>query len=116
HDEGPREIKDLHVPVGRTVKLIMTSQDAIHDFFVPAFRVKRDVLPGRYQSIWFEATKTGEFHLFCAEFCGTQHPRMRGRVIVMKAEDFAAWKQLDRETSPAIAGGRLYQRLACASC
>ena len=73
HLDGQREINELHVPVGRPVKLIMTSEDVIHDFFVPAFRVKADVLPGRYTTIWFQPTKPGRYHLFCAEYCGTRH-------------------------------------------
>ena len=75
HPEGQREINELHIPVGRPVKLTMTSQDVIHSFFVPAFRTKQDVLPGRYTMIWFEATKPGKYHLFCAEYCGTKHSR-----------------------------------------
>ena len=73
HPEGQLEIDELHIPVGRPVKLTMTSQDVIHDFFVPAFRVKKDVLPGRYTTVWFEATTPGEYHLFCSQYCGTQH-------------------------------------------
>ena len=71
--EGRREINELHVPLGRPVRLIMTSEDVIHSFYVPAFRIKMDVLPGRYTTAWFEATKTGKFHLFCAEYCGNEH-------------------------------------------
>ena len=70
HATGQREINELHVPVGRKVKLIMTTEDVIHDFFVPAFRIKADVVPGRYTTQWFEATKPGKYHLFCAEYCG----------------------------------------------
>ena len=91
HVDGQREINQLHVPVGRPVKLIMTSQDVIHSFFVPAFRVKQDVLPGRYTTLWFEATKPGEYHLFCAEYCGTDHARMGGSVIALRAEDYRHW-------------------------
>ena len=83
HTEGQREINQLHVPVGRDVRMIMTSQDAIHSFYVPAFRIKADVLPGRYTSTWFHATVPGRYHLFCAEYCGTQHSGMVGEVIVM---------------------------------
>src|SRR6185437_16011813 len=78
HPEGPREIDALHIPVGVPVKLTMTSQDVIHDFYIPAFRVKKDVLPGRYTSLWFEATETGTFHLFCGQYCGTNHSQMIG--------------------------------------
>src|SRR5690606_19144843 len=76
HPEGNREINELHVPVGTPVKLQMTSEDVIHSFYVPAFRIKMDVVPGRYTTAWFEATKPGKYHLFCAEFCGTDHSRM----------------------------------------
>ena len=84
HPEGRSEIDELHIPVGRPIKLIMTSQDVIHDFFVPAFRVKNDVLPGRYTTLWFEATKPGAYRLFCSQYCGTQHSGMIGRIIVME--------------------------------
>jgi heme/copper-type cytochrome/quinol oxidase subunit 2 len=82
HAEGQREINELHVPVGRDVKLIMTSQDVIHSFYIPAFRIKQDVLPGRYTVEWFRATKPGTYHLFCAEYCGTQHSGMVGSIVV----------------------------------
>ena len=75
HEEGQREINELHVPVGRDVKMILTSQDVIHSFYVPAFRIKQDVLPGRYTTAWFRPTKAGIYHLFCAEYCGSQHTR-----------------------------------------
>jgi cytochrome c oxidase subunit 2 len=84
HQEGQREINELHVPMGRPVKLIITSQDVIHSFYVPAFRIKMDAVPGRYTTTWFEATETGSFHLFCAEYCGTAHAGMGGRIVVMK--------------------------------
>ena len=101
HAEGQREINELHVPVGRDVKLIMTSQDVIHSFFVPAFRMKQDVLPGRYTVAWFRATKPGTYHLFCAEYCGTQHSGMIGSIVVM---DPAAVRSLDerRHHRPAL--------------
>src|SRR6266566_7413983 len=83
HPEGQREINELHVPLGRPVKLTMTSEDVIHDFFVPAFRVKKDVLPGRYTVAWFQATQTGEYRLLCTQYCGTDHAVMGGWVIVM---------------------------------
>src|SRR5258708_18154363 len=91
HLDGQREINELHVPVGRAVKLITTSEDVIHDFFVPAFRVKADVIPGRYVTIWFRATKAGRYRLFCAEYCGTKHSGMTGTVIVMDAVDYQTW-------------------------
>src|SRR4051795_7361428 len=91
HLDGQREINQLHVPVGRDVKLITTSEDVIHDLFVPAFRIKADVIPGRYVSIWFRATKPGRYHLFCAEYCGTRHSGMIGEVIVMEPSEYQTW-------------------------
>jgi cytochrome c oxidase subunit 2 len=91
HPQGRRENNTLHVPVGVPVRLIMTSEDVIHSFYVPAFRVKRDILPGRYTTLWFEATEVGEYHLFCAEYCGTDHAEMRGRVIVMEVDAYQRW-------------------------
>ncbi len=91
HMEGQREINELHVPVGQNIKLIMTSQDVIHSFFVPAFRLKQDVLPGRYTTLWFKATVPGHYHLFCAEYCGTQHSGMGGDIVVMAPQDYAQW-------------------------
>lgn len=91
HPGGQREINELHIPVDRPIKLIMSSQDVIHDVFVPAFRVKGDVIPGRYTTLWFQATKLGTYHLFCAEYCGTQHSGMVGRVIVMEPVQYQAW-------------------------
>ena len=88
---GAREIDALHIPVDQPVRLVMTSQDVIHSFFVPAFRVKQDVVPGRDTEIWFQATKTGVFPLLCAEYCGTDHSMMRGRIVVMRQEDYAEW-------------------------
>ena len=117
HATGQREINELHVPVNRKIKLIMTSEDVIHDFFVPAFRTKADVVPGRYQTLWFEATKPGTYHLFCAEYCGMNHSGMTGSVIVMEPREFDDW--LSGNTSnitPAAAGQQLFQSLGCASC
>ena len=117
HATGQREINELHVPVGRKVKLIMTTEDVIHDFFVPAFRTKADVIPGRYVTLWFEATKTGRFHLFCAEYCGMNHSGMTGSVIVMEPREFDDWLSGNvGSTTPAAAGQQLYQTLGCASC
>jgi cytochrome c oxidase subunit 2 len=121
HVEGRREINELHVPVGRPVKLIMTSEDVIHSFFVPAFRVKQDAVPGRYTSMWFEATKPGTYHLFCAEYCGSQHSRMIGRVVAMEPAEFQTWLSgatgmpQDAE-SMAAAGRRIFEQLGCATC
>jgi cytochrome c oxidase subunit II len=117
HPEGPREIDELHVPVGVPVKLTMTSQDVIHDFYIPAFRVKKDVLPGRYTSIWFEATETGTFHLFCAQYCGTNHSQMIGWVHVMTPTDYAAWLAGGEQTeSMAQQGERLFSQFGCGTC
>jgi cytochrome c oxidase subunit 2 len=117
HLDGQREINELHVPVGRAVKLIMTSEDVIHDVFVPAFRVKADVLPGRYTNIWFQATKPGRYHLFCAEYCGTRHSGMIGEVIVMEPADYQAWLSGGTsEGSLASTGEKLFQDLACITC
>lgn len=103
HLNGRRENNELHVPVGRAVKLTMISQDVIHSFFVPAFRVKRDVLPGAYTNMWFTPTKPGKYHLFCAEYCGTQHSNMIGTVYVMEPEDFQKWMDQPYEKSGAEA-------------
>ncbi|MFO1296566.1 MAG: cytochrome c oxidase subunit II [Rubrivivax sp.] len=91
HRNGRREINELHVPLGQPVVLTMTSQDAIHSFYVPAFRLKQDVLPGRTTRLWFTATRLGEFRLFCAEYCGSQHSHMLGRVVVMRPAEFSEW-------------------------
>ena len=109
HLDGQREINELHVPVGRDVKLIMTSEDVIHDFFVPAFRVKADVIPGRYVSIWFQPTKPGRYHLFCAEYCGTRHSGMIGEVVVMEPTEYQTWLSGGApEGSLASAGEKLF--------
>jgi cytochrome c oxidase subunit 2 len=117
HLDGQREINELHVPVGRAVKLIMTSEDVIHDVFVPAFRVKADVIPGRYTDIWFEPTKPGTYHLFCAEYCGTRHSGMIGQVVVMEPNDYQTWLSGGvQEGSLAAAGEKLFADLACNTC
>lgn len=117
HSTGQREINELHVPVGKKVKLIMTTEDVIHDFFVPAFRMKADVVPGKFTTQWFEATKTGTYHLFCAEYCGMNHSGMIGSIIVMEPREFDNWLSGNTgTTTPAAAGQQLYQTLGCASC
>ena len=117
HLDGQREINELHVPVGRSVKLIMTSEDVIHDVFVPAFRVKADVVPGRYTHLWFQATTPGRYHLFCAEYCGTRHSGMTGEVVVMEPTEYQAWLSGGSgEGSLASAGEKLFQDLACNTC
>jgi cytochrome c oxidase subunit II len=117
HTNGRREISELHVPLGQPIRLVMTSQDVIHSFYVPAFRIKQDVLPGRYTSIWFKPTQTGEFHLFCAEYCGTEHSVMRGRIVVMQPSEFARWLQVGTEHAGiAERGFELFRRYGCSGC
>ena len=116
HPEGQREINQLHVPVGVPIKVTMTSEDVIHSFFVPAFRVKMDVVPGRYSSVWFEATKTGTYHLFCAEYCGTEHSKMGGSVIVMEPGDYEAWLSGVRGQTQVATGEELFQKYSCNTC
>ena len=117
HPEGKKEIDELHVPVGRPVKLRMTSQDVIHSFYVPAFRIKQDVLPGRYTELWFQPTRVGDYHLFCAEYCGTYHSGMVGTVHVMDPAEYERW--LSRSfVGPSMAkqGEELFVRHHCAGC
>jgi cytochrome c oxidase subunit 2 len=117
HPTGQREINELHVPLGRAVKLTITSEDTIHSFFVPAFRIKKDAVPGRYNVAWFRATKTGSFHIFCAEYCGTEHARMTGRVIVMEPEAYQTWLAGGPPAeSPVAAGEKLFTELNCVTC
>src|ERR1051326_367174 len=105
HMEGQREINELHVPAGRPVRLTMTSEDVIHSFFAPAFRTKEDVVPGRYSTTWFTPTKPGKYHLFCAEYCGTNHSRMTGWVTVMEPTEFDQWLSGGaNQESPIVAG------------
>ena len=117
HETGQREIDALHVPVNRDIKLIMSSQDVIHSFYIPAFRIKADVLPGRYTSIWFHPTKVGTYHLFCAEYCGTQHSGMIGEVDVMEPAAYQAWLA-NAGNLPTMAGNgkELFAQLGCATC
>ena len=116
HAEGQREINSLHVPVGRDVRLIMTSQDVIHSFYVPAFRMKQDVLPGRYTMAWFHATKAGTYHLFCAEYCGTHHSGMIGDIVVMEPAEFEAWMSGGNTGPLSATGEKLFAELGCATC
>jgi cytochrome c oxidase subunit 2 len=117
HMGGQREINELHVPAGRAVKLTMGSEDVLHSFYIPAFRVKADVIPGRYNVLWFTPTKPGRYHLFCAEYCGTKHSGMIGWVEVMEPNAFQAWLGGGRAAdSPAAAGEKLFQDLVCISC
>jgi cytochrome c oxidase subunit II len=116
HSEGQREINELHVPTGQNIKLIMTSQDVIHSFFVPAFRLKQDVLPGRYTTLWFKATKPGRYHLFCAEYCGTMHSGMGGDIVVMEPQDYAQWMATGPSAPLQETGKQLFSALGCATC
>jgi cytochrome c oxidase subunit 2 len=116
HIDGQREINELHVPVGSRVKLTMTTEDAIHSLYIPAFRIKQDVVPGRYTYLWFEATKTGKFHLFCAEYCGTNHSGMIGSIVVMEPTEYQAWLTGGATDSPASQGQKLFQDLGCVTC
>jgi cytochrome c oxidase subunit II len=107
----------LHVPVGHLVKMTMTSQEAIHSFYVPAFRIKMDAVPGRHTMTWFEASKPGTYHLFCAEYCGTNHARMRGRVIALPPTQYEEWFRSNRAVEPmATAGAHLCQQMGSAVC
>jgi cytochrome c oxidase subunit 2 len=117
HAEGKKEINELHIPIGRDVELTMASQDVIHSFFVPAFRVKQDVVPGRYTTEWFHPTRLGEFHFFCAEYCGTNHSRMIGRVVVMEPADYQRWLATGESgPSTALEGRRLFHEKGCSGC
>jgi cytochrome c oxidase subunit 2 len=128
HLEGRREINELHVPLGRPVKLTLTSEDVIHSFYVPAFRIKQDAVPGRYTTTWFEATKVGSYHLFCAEYCGTVHSGMIGKIVVMDPADYQAWLSGEGVTGAGVAnastgpvsvtaaGEGLFGQLGCATC
>jgi cytochrome c oxidase subunit 2 len=117
HPEGQREINELHIPVGRPVKLTMTSEDVIHSFFVPAFRTKQDVLPDRYTTTWFQAIKPGKYHLFCAEYCGTKHSGMIGWIYAMSPRDYQTWlTQGAAEGSLASTGEKYFHQFGCANC
>jgi cytochrome c oxidase subunit 2 len=131
HTNGVRENNELHIPVGQPIKLTMISQDVLHSFFIPAFRVKKDVIPGRYTTVWFTPDRVGQYHLFCSEYCGTSHSEMGGWVYVMEPADYQAWLAGggDPKYNPAQgaakgapvktmeeAGKQLYARFACGSC
>jgi cytochrome c oxidase subunit 2 len=116
HAEGQREINSLHVPVGRNVKLILTSQDVIHSFFVPDFRIKQDVVPGRYTVAWFRPTKPGVYHLFCTQYCGTQHSGMIGSIVVMEPAQYEAWMSGGTTGPLSASGEKIFAELGCATC
>jgi cytochrome c oxidase subunit II len=117
HLEGPREINELHVPTGRPVRITVTSEDVIHSLYFPSFRTKIDAIPGRYTELWFEPTKPGRYHIFCAEYCGTMHSGMIGTVVVMEPAQYQAWLSGGAgEGTLAEQGARLFQDLACNTC
>jgi cytochrome c oxidase subunit 2 len=117
HIDGQNEINELHVPVNRAVKVTFTSEDVLHSMYFPAFRVKADAIPGRYSTVWFNATKVGEYHLFCAEYCGTRHSGMIGRVVVMEPAAYQAWLTGTLGVgSLSQRGEQLFNDLACNTC
>lgn len=117
HSNGAREINELHVPINTPVRLLMQSQDVIHSFFIPAFRIKQDVVPGRKNQTWFQATKLGTFQLLCAEYCGTNHSAMRGRIVVMRAQEYSDWLTAQPEGDDlAHEGARLFVSAGCSGC
>ncbi len=116
HPEGQREINELHVPTGRPIKVVLTSEDVIHSFFVPDFRVHMDVLPERYTEVWFEPTVPGDYHLFCSQYCGTNHAGMIGWVHVMKPGDYQEWLNQHAEGSLALEGRKIFLKYRCVSC
>lgn len=117
HPDGQAEIDALHVPVDRDIRVIMASQDVIHSFYIPAFRIKRDVVPGRYESLWFHPTEIGTYALECAEFCGTDHARMTGDVVVMSQPDYEHWLAAQGPgDSLAASGEKLFRSLGCGGC
>jgi len=126
HPQGRTEINEIHLPLGRPVKLIMTSQDVIHSFYIPAFRMKQDVVPGRLTSEWFQPSQVGRYHLFCAEYCGTEHSRMGGWAVVMEPADYEKWLRgspegsgggsSDANPSMASIGARLFEKYHCTGC
>lgn len=116
HAGGERELNELHVPVNQPVKLTVASQDVIHSFFVPAFRLHFDVVPGRYRTTWFKPTEIGEFQLECSQYCGTQHSKMLGKIIVMSQADYENWLTLGADESVASKGQKLFRQLGCNAC
>jgi len=117
HPEGVREINEMHVPIGRPVRITLGSEDVLHDYSIPAFRVKMDAVPGKLTTLWFEATVPGRYHIFCAEYCGTKHSGMIGEVIAMQPQDYEVWLAGGRSTGTAAQNGeRLFSDLACITC
>jgi cytochrome c oxidase subunit 2 len=117
HPEGVREINELHVPIDRDVRITLGSEDVIHDFFIPAFRVKMDAVPGKLTTLWFRATEPGTYHLFCAEYCGTKHSGMIGEIIAMAPQDYEAWLGGGApNASPTVRGEKVFNDNACVTC
>jgi cytochrome c oxidase subunit II len=117
HPGGQREINEMHVPVNQPIRVTLASEDVIHSFYIPAFRIKQDAVPGRYTAIWFQATKPGTYHLFCAEYCGTQHSKMIGSVVVMEPQEYEIWLAGGATGKSMVASGaELFQSLACVTC
>lgn len=116
HPEGQREIDMLHVPVGQPIRLLMTSEDVIHSLFIPDFRIHMDLLPGRYTSVGFQATRVGMYRLFCSQYCGTNHAGMTGVVVVMEPADYEKWLRSSAEGSMALEGRKVFLKYRCASC
>ena len=117
YPDGQREINEMHVPTGRAVKLTLASEDVLHSFYIPAFRLKHDVVPGSYETYWFEATKPGRYHIFCAEYCGTNHSEMRGWVTVMDPVDYQNWLASGTRGESMVAQGQaLFQQYGCIAC
>src|SRR5437764_7846092 len=116
HPEGRREINELHVPVNTAIKLTLTSQDVIHSFFIPALRIKQDVLPGQYRTLWFNSNRPGTYHLFCAEYCGTNHSKMIGSIYVMEENEYEAWLAGSDDVRPVDAGAKLFTQFDCMNC
>ena len=117
HPEGVREINEMHVPINRNIRVTIGSEDVLHDYSIPAFRVKMDAVPGKLTTMWFNATTPGTYHIFCAEYCGTKHSGMIGQVIAMTPQDYQAWLGGGRSTGTAAQNGdRLFTDLACITC
>ena len=116
HPEGQREINELHVPANTGIKLTLTSEDVIHSFYIPALRIKQDVLPGQYRTLWFNATRPGTYHLFCAEYCGTNHSKMIGSIYVMRESEYAAWVAGSKAIEPVESGAELFVEFDCVNC
>ncbi len=116
HPEGRREINELHVPENTAIKITLTSQDVIHSFFIPALRIKQDAVPGEYRTLWFRATRPGTYHLFCAEYCGTNHSKMIGSVVVMEESEYQSWLAGANDMRPVEAGAKLFVEYDCINC